>query len=122
MVGVSWIQAYEYAQWRSDRYQELVLEREGFLVRNAKTDSVNSESTFSLDTYVIDPNSTYGGNNDVLRGKRTRTADSLPPSSASRESGIIIPKFRLPTATEWEYAALGLTEMREFNNYTGRKK
>ena len=122
VVGVSWIQAYEYAQWRSDRYQELVLEREGFLVRDAKTDSVNSESTFSLDTYVIDPNSTYGGNNDVLRGKRTRTADSLPPSSASRESGIIIPKFRLPTETEWEYAALGLTEMRDFNNYTGRKK
>ena len=25
VVGVSWIQAYEYAQWRSDRYQELVL-------------------------------------------------------------------------------------------------
>lgn len=29
VVGVKWIQANEYAEWRSDRYQELILEREG---------------------------------------------------------------------------------------------
>ena len=55
VVGVSWVQAYEFTQWRSDRYQELLLEREGFLVRDAKLDSVNSQSSFSLDTYVLNP-------------------------------------------------------------------
>ena len=122
VVGVKWIQANEYAEWRSDRFQELILEKEGFLVRDAKLDSVNNNSTFNLDTYVINPNESYGGNIEVLRGKRSKTADTLPPSTASRETGYITPKFRLPTESEWEYAALGLKEIRQFNVYTGRKK
>ena len=28
VVGVSWIQAYEYAEWRTDRYQELILRKQ----------------------------------------------------------------------------------------------
>tara|TARA_Y100000991_G_scaffold214524_1_gene202470 strand:+ start:7585 stop:9204 length:1620 start_codon:yes stop_codon:yes gene_type:complete len=122
VVGVKWIQATEYAEWRSDRYQELILEKEGFITRGAKLDSVNNNSTFNLDTYVVNPKETYGGNQEILRGKRSKTPDSLDPTTAGRETGFITPKFRLPTESEWEYAALAEKGTRKFNLNTARKK
>jgi len=129
VVGVSWIQAVEFANWRSDRVNEYNLEKAGYLKRDAKVIDVNSEQTFSTDTYINSPTSTYGGNEEIInaegRGRRNVQVDADGNESgiyATRETGIISPKYRLPTETEWEYAALGLSEIRSFNLYRGRKK
>jgi len=67
VVGVSWIQAVEFGNWRTDRVNEMILETEGFTSRNARYD-VKAGETFSTQTYLNSPTQTYGGNDSITRG------------------------------------------------------
>lgn len=125
VVGVNWIQATEFSKWRTDRVNENILEREGYLKKDAKINDVSAEANFSTETYLNAPSNAMGGNEDiVIKGGRSnkRVNDSSQNVYAQRSSGLILPEYRLPTEAEWEYAALALVGNREFNIYKGQKK
>ncbi len=125
VVGVNWIQATEFSKWRTDRVNENMLEREGFLKKDAKINDVSAESNFSTETYLSAPSKTMGGSEEiVLKGGRNnkKVTDSSQNVYAQRSSGLILPEYRLPTEAEWEYAAVALVGNREYNIYKGQKK
>ncbi len=99
VVGVSWLQANDYCLWRSDRVNEMIMIREGIL---DKDPNQKDENNFNTDAYL---NGQYEG---VVR----QNLKSLDPNKEERrvmiEDGILLPKYRLPTEAEWEFAATAL--------------
>jgi formylglycine-generating enzyme len=112
VVGVNWLQANDFCSWRTDRVNEQILIREGILRVNPA--QIN-EDNFNTDAYLA----------NQYEGLVRSPLEDLNPNRDTRkvimEDGILLPRYRLPTEAEWEYAALGLIGNTVFERVTDRK-
>ena len=120
VVGVNWVQATQFSSWRTNRVNESILEKDGYIQQGSRY-QVDAESTFSTDTYLNTPENSYGRKVSEFAGKKATNKDGNV-TYAKQTEGILLPEYRLPTEVEWEYAAKSLNGIREYNSIRGRKK
>jgi gliding motility-associated lipoprotein GldJ len=111
VVGVSWNQANDFCKWRTDRVNEFILIREGVLTWNPD----QAGEPFTTDAYLANQYHPQPAEEkeqqlidlDPMQGWSGKRKD-LGQRIVRMEDGILLPRYRLPTEAEWEFAYFGL--------------
>ncbi len=112
VVGVNWLQCNDYCAWRTDRVNEQILIREGILRVNPA--QVN-EDNFNTDAYLA------GQYEGLVKSPLVDLNPNVDTRKVRMEDGILLPRYRLPTEAEWEFAALSLIGNTVYENVNERK-
>lgn len=105
VVGVTWLQASDYCKWRTDRVNEYILIREGVLDFNIEQ---KDEATFNTESYLAGQYEEKVLNNLQDLNPSKANGKKLGTRIVRMEDGILLPRYRLPTEAEWEFAYYGL--------------
>ncbi len=123
VVGVNWEQCNDYCIWRTDRVNEMRMASKGIiqypdfqaLKGNTDPNDIAQNQVFSTQKYLM--KSDY----KPTDGKKPMTDVYGNVRKTNMSDGVLMPKFRLPTEAEWEYAAYGTKAIEGEENYQERK-